>query len=497
MQLKNADRTLSLAVAVAFSVLIASLILRPVWRDEYWALYFSAPDLPLRDAMEQRMVRDVHPPFYFILLHFWRAASQSELWARLFNLVALGAGGACVWLLGRKRGRETALFLVLCAGSYWAIFFGAEARMYALVFAACAVALYAARVALEAEAARERGVGFAAFVAAGAVAAGSHYFGGLWIASLGLCLGIAFLGRRRFGAFAIAGLSSVIALAPTAAWILHASPETKPGAEGDILPLGEAFGYAANQFLRGLVVKTFGSNLPAFAAAFLAVPALARRRDAFDAVALGAVVLTVVIAFAVHLFALPLIKERAFIVIMPAVIFLCVRGLQSLTPDQPRALRLAALVPAAALITPFLFTSEYFKDREQLVTVRKLIAQSGQCAGAPVLTYFRPSAQAQDFHPFMLGMALKGSAAGGGDVTLIDASKDRVPTWAPGCRLRAVALVLGKGETPMHAEARRVLKAAGAPLENWEERRLGKGRSLVWLAPAAAPSAALPAQPAH
>ena len=481
MRLPNADRTLALAVVAGFSLLIASLIFRPLWRDEYWALYFSAPDLSLHDAMETRMVRDVHPPLYFILLHFWRTVSDSDLWARLFNLVALAAGAAGVWLLGRKHGRETALFLALCAGSYWVIYFGVEARMYALSFAACAVTLYAARTALDGEMAR----GLLAFVVAGAIAAGSHYFGALWTACLGLCLGIAFLMRGQPVAFVIAGVASLIALAPTVAWILHASPETKPGAEGDILPLGEAFGYGANQFLRGVVVKTFGSNLPAFIAAGFGVAALARKRNAIDAVALGAILLTVIIAFAVHLLALPLIKERAFTVIMPALIFLAVRGLGALTRNQPRALRIAAFAPLAALISPFLFTPEYFKDREQIVEVRKLIAHSGQCAHAPVLAYYRPSSQAADFHPFMITRALNGAAAGGGDVNLIDAARDRASAWAPGCRLRAVALVLGKGETALHAQARRTLTAAGAPLEDWEERRLGKGRSLVWLAPAA------------
>lgn len=488
MRLPTANRTLALAVAAALALLMASLVLRPLWRDEYWALYFSAPDLSLREAMETRMVRDVHPPFYFILLHFWRRVSDADLWSRAFNLLALAAGAAAVWRLGRAHARETALFLALCAGSYWVIYFGVEVRMYALVFAACAVSLHAARTALEAQNATQRGTGLGVFAIAGAIAGASHYFGALWIACLGLCLGLAFLFRGRSATFVATGMASLVALAPTAFWIFHASPETKPGAEGEILPLGEAFGYAANQFLRGLVVKTFGSNLPAFAAAALAAPALVRKRDAIDAVALGAVVLTAAIAFAVHLFALPLIKERAFIVIMPAVIFLCVRALGALGDRQPLALRLAALAPLAALITPFLFTPEYFKDREQLGEVRKLIAQSGACAGAPVLAYFRPSAQAPDFHPFMLRRALGGATSDSRDVTLIDAADGRAPAWSPACRVRAVALVLGKGETPLHAQARATLKAAGAPLDKWEERRLGRGRSLVWLAPTAGAS---------
>lgn len=484
MQERTRARLLALSVLVGLAMLAASIALRPLWRDEYWSLYFSAPHLPLDAAVTQRMMRDVHPPFYFILGHAWLQLSDSGVWARVFNVVALGAGAAIVWALGRKRPQETGLFLALCATSYWVIYFGTEARMYALVFAACAVTVFALRAALEANTPAALTGALAIFAIAGAIASASHYFGALWTSAAGFALGLTFLVSGRWGAFVATGFASVLAIAPTLAWILHANPQSKPGAVSVPQTFAEAFSYAANQFLRGLVVKTFGSNLPAFIAAFLAVPVLARQRDRSDAALLCAVILSVVIAFAIHLFALPaLIKERAFIVIMPAVIWLAVRALSALAPEQKRARALAAFVPAAAIVSPFLFIPEYFKDREQIGEVREAIANAGDCAGQPVLTYFRPSEQAQDFHALMIGAALKGAARGGGDLVLVDAARSPAPVYQPRCRVRALALVLGKGDGPLHQMARATLTQAGAPLNRWQEVRLGRGRSLVWIEP--------------
>lgn len=474
-----------LATLAAIGMLLASVALRPLWRDEYWALYFSGADMSLRDAMQLRMVRDVHPPFYFILLHFWRAISDAELWARAFNLLALPLGGLSVWALGKARRAETLLFLFLCAGSYWVIYFGVEVRMYAFVFALCAVQTVAARNALADPG--KAGLIAVIFALCGAAAGGSHFFAALWTAMLGFFVGIALLRQKRASGFLIWGVASALAIAPTIGWILLASPQENPGAEGPILPWAEALSYGGNQFLRGLIVKTFGSNLAAFIAACLCAPLLIRKRDPFDAALTAAIVSTVVITFAIHLFVVPMIKERAYICIMPGVIYLIVRSVLAWSPEKTRAGAIIRAIPIVALISPFLFIPEYFKDREQLGEVRELIAHSGQCADAPVVMSYRPSEQAQDFHPFMLGMALRG-AAGGRDLRIVDArdviaGRAALPQ-AGACPIRALALVLPKGDGPTHDEARADLRAAGVPLDDLQEVALGKGRSLVWITPA-------------
>lgn len=470
-----------LAAAAGIAMLLASMWLRPLWRDEYLALYFSTPSVPVGDLLGDRLRHDVHPPFYFALLYAWRQLLDSDLWARALNLLLMAGAGLAIWRLGQDRKQETALFLLLCATSYQLIFNGVEVRPTFLQVSLGALSVLVARRALE----DAKGVALWAllFALLGAAASSSHYFGAAWAGALGGALTLSFAWSRRWGAAFTFALATAAALTPAVGWILIARPQdysTEGVAAGQ--PLGEAFGYGANQFLRGLFVKTMGSNIAAFVAAGLGLGALFARRELFDRTLLLALLLMVVGIFAIHLFFLPLIKERAFAIMMPGVILLAVRAVLSLGAEQKRAQKLAAAIPIVAALSPVLFVGEYFKDREQFGEVRKVVAESGVCAGAPVVNAFRPSDQAPDFSQFVVARALKGATQGGGDLWLVDAKTlQGAPPSAPTCRVKAMALLLGRGEREGHAVARAELRAAGVPLDQLEEVRLGKGRSLVWV----------------
>ncbi len=89
---------------------------------------------------------DIHPPGYYLLLHYWRAAvGHSE-----FALRALSAMGSVVmvaftYLLGRCLASSTSTGLVavfLGAISPLAVYYAQEARMYALLGALSAISTY-------------------------------------------------------------------------------------------------------------------------------------------------------------------------------------------------------------------------------------------------------------------------------------------------------------------------------------------------------------------
>lgn len=468
------------AFLVGLAMLAAAMVLRPLWRDEYWGLYYSNPTEPLLSLIANKITQHEHPAFYYVLLYAWRSILDADLWARAINLIFMAGAGAWIWRLGRDRAWETVAFFLLCVTSYWSIFYATEVRMYYLLFAGCAVSIYLARHALEEGRPSVTALGY---FAVGLAVAFSHYFGTLWIAVLGFWTGLAFARRGNWGAFLAWGFASALAIAPAAAWALAVRPEATVAIAGAADPLGDKFAYAANQFLRGLIVKTFGSNLAAFIAAGLCAGALIRRRQAIDAVLALAIGSTVLIAFALHLFYTPIIKERGFIVVMPALILLAVRAMGEAGEGQTWARRLIAWTPLVAVVSPFLFVGEFFKDRERLSEVRRLISESGACRDAPVGVYFREAVQADDWSRFVVERALRG-AAGGGDLRLIDIAglAGRSLPESPGCRLRALAPLLSKGEGPMHAAVRDDLRAAGLDLERLEERRLGAGRTLVFLA---------------
>jgi hypothetical protein len=475
------NRQAWIAAGVGIAFLLAGMIARPLWRDEYWALYFSDTAHSLGFDISQRITKDVHPPFYFMLLHVWRQVSGSDGWARVLTLPLLALGAWATWRLGRNRPRETGIFLLLSATSYWLIYYGVEVRMYFLMLVLSTLSVVVVRNALQRPETTYSSA--ALMVLLGAPLALSHFFGALWVAVLGACTGLALLRSGWIGGFFAWVAASVLAVAPVVVWIAFVHPQHNPGASDTFLPLSEALNYATTQFFRGWF-KTLASNLAATVAAVLCAGALIRRRDPFDAVLALAVVATVLFAFGVHLFWAPLIKERAFIVVMPATSYLLARAMDSVGVGQPRAARLIAWVPIVAALSPLLFVTEYFKNFEHTPEVRRMIAKGGDCAGAPIVAYYRPSNQGQDFAEFMTRRVLKG-AANGHDVDLIDASKlaasgKSLPVNRV-CNVQALALGLTTGERADHADARAMLDKAGVPLAALQERRIGKDRQLVFV----------------
>ncbi|MCI4643956.1 MAG: hypothetical protein MRY64_04150 [Hyphomonadaceae bacterium] len=472
-------RIWALALMVALSLLLAQFAFRPPWRDEYWALYFSAPGEPILDAVSGKMVRDVHPPLYFSLLHYWRQIGESELFARSLNLVFLGLGGWLAWSMRRDRVRETALYLLLCATSFWLVFFSAEIRMMAGLFILCAILVLAGRNMLQEDGGRP--VDALVFLLCGAAAASCHFFGALWTGSLGLMLGLAVLLRGEPARFVKMGLVTTLALLPVLAWIALVRPDQNPGAisapRGFLSLLEEAL----EQFLRGVTVKTAFANLALTIAAICGLGAALRGAQGRETrPLLWAVGLAVAIAFGVHLFLVAMIKERAFIVIIPPILYLASVAVLSLRPEQSRAQVAARWIPLVAALSLPLFSSELFKDRERYGAVRAFLADHPACAGSPILTYERPSDQAQDFSWFFTRSVLAG-AFSGEDPRLVRLAEAGEMDWAPACTIRALALSMPRG-TRGSEEMYAALSAAGYPIEDWQEVVLGEGRSRVFIA---------------
>lgn len=473
-----------LAVGVAVALLVAQYAYRPLWRDEYWALYFSAPHAALGPTLTEIMTRDVHPPLYFVMLHYWRQISDAELFARLFNVFAIGLGAWAAWSLrGQTRRSETLAYFFLCATSFWLVFFAAEARMMAMLFVLSGLSVLVSRNALDRPQAMIAPT--VLYVLIGALAASSHFFGTLWIAALGAATGFAFLTQKRVAHFLAWGVASSIAVAPAIAWILIVRPDSNPGAPSVMPPIWDNFSYAANQLLRGLIVKTVFANLFAFIAAGLGFAALwrARARDAFAGVLLVAIGLTIAISFAVHLTWVSMIKERAFIVIIPALLYLVASAIQHLRRDQKRALWLVKWAPLMAAISLPVFSSELFKDRERIGPVRQLLAQYPQCAGEPVLMVLRRSEQGYDFAEFMARAALKG-ASPAGDIEMVALDtllENGAAAPKSACPIKALAIAAPRGEREFHAQMRTDLAKAGLNLETLEEKVLGGGRTRAFV----------------
>ncbi|HIC93809.1 MAG TPA: phospholipid carrier-dependent glycosyltransferase, partial [Anaerolineae bacterium] len=97
-----------LLVLLAFALRLYRIDYQSIWRDEGVSLHLAASSIP---AILANRAGDVHPPLYFILLHYWaRLAGLSELSGRFFSLMfGVLLVPSVYFVVGRVFGEGTAL----------------------------------------------------------------------------------------------------------------------------------------------------------------------------------------------------------------------------------------------------------------------------------------------------------------------------------------------------------------------------------------------------
>lgn len=463
-------RNIALATLVPILVMVIALYWRPIWRDEAWALFMSDPSIGL-SGVTARSSTNVHPPFYFYILHMWRNFADGVLLSKILNLVFIVVGSFMALHIGRAYKIQTSLFLLFCAGSYWLVYFTSEIRPYAFMFVTGALGVLAiARIMQSAKDDRIWPLAIL-WAALAATACLTHYFSFVWTGLLGLFTGLALLRQGRPKDFLIIGAASLMGILPGLIFLASAY-STMGIPPGEELSMAGNFAYGFNQFQRGMITKLFGSNLALAAILIMSISIMIKRRDPVDFVFGGAVVFTVLTLFTLHVFWQPIIKERSFIIIVPAIIFLMTRAM--LLPQHGKwRQRLISALPWVIAITPLLFISEYFKDREKMSDVRAHLDMPS-CRGADVVAYFRPAPEGEGFNEFYTRLSLKGL-----DINLIDSTK---PSGVKNsqCPIKALALQMPRGEKEEHDIARAALQVSGVPLSELQEVSVGKGRNLLY-----------------
>lgn len=118
---------------LALSLRLYKLTFWNYWDDEVIST-FAARASP-QEVLFSIVDYSVHPPFYYLLLHFWMLFGDDLFTIRLFSVLISSACVPLIYLLGREMlGKQTALVAALImAVAPFHIVHGQQARMYPLL----------------------------------------------------------------------------------------------------------------------------------------------------------------------------------------------------------------------------------------------------------------------------------------------------------------------------------------------------------------------------
>ncbi len=119
-------------ILIAAWLLFWQLGAKSFWVDEFFTLYWIQEDLA---SLVSEVAADLHPPLYFVLLHFWgRLVGYSEFGLRAFSVLVGVLSLALVYRLGRSFGMAHwgLVAAYLMAISPFFVLYGRMARYYPL-----------------------------------------------------------------------------------------------------------------------------------------------------------------------------------------------------------------------------------------------------------------------------------------------------------------------------------------------------------------------------
>jgi hypothetical protein len=211
----------AVVVALAFAVRTVDALRRPFHTDERISLLWST--FGVKYLLDWLRTWDVHPPLYFLLLHYLRLA-QAPDWVPRMLMVAIGTVSvALLYALVRMwAGERAAVVAALCAAFMpILVFYDTWVRMYALsnVFVLAEFVLLSALLLAPNLSARARA---ALWICWALVVAGAGYtLYVAWFAAVAQWLYIACLHRSRLAPATLAFAGAALVWLPQFPTVLH------------------------------------------------------------------------------------------------------------------------------------------------------------------------------------------------------------------------------------------------------------------------------------
>jgi 4-amino-4-deoxy-L-arabinose transferase-like glycosyltransferase len=229
-------------IYVAFMLRVIRLDFQPLWWDEGWTLYFATADIP---TMIARTAIDIHPPFYYLILHLWTlVAGSSAISVRLFSAFVGIVSIPLIFLVGRRLfGVRVGIIAALAmALAPLHIYYSQESRMYALATLLVLASVYLFLTLLQRE---EKGgaswIHWVLYLLVTALAMYTQYYAAFIPAAQTIFLLVSY---RRHRTFLVKWLGAQIVLVLVyLPWLMYAGSKlvayvsTKLVKEGDV-PIG-------------------------------------------------------------------------------------------------------------------------------------------------------------------------------------------------------------------------------------------------------------------
>jgi uncharacterized membrane protein len=183
------------------AIVLLTLVLRllrlsfqPLWWDEGWSLYFATTDL---GSMLRLTAVDIHPPLYYLLLHFWAGMlGAGPVAVRMLSVLIGTATVPLLYLVGRRLIGATGglLAALLLAVSPFAVYYSQEVRMYGVVTLLGLAAFY---FALRIEEEGWRPAPWLGYVVTGTAALYTQYYAAFLLLAINLAMAVRWLRQRR------------------------------------------------------------------------------------------------------------------------------------------------------------------------------------------------------------------------------------------------------------------------------------------------------------
>ncbi len=364
------------------------LTIQSLWSDELASWYFSRPEGVLRVVSAVR--EDVHPPGYFVILHFAQAVFGDSEWA--LRLPSAIAGWLCipaVYLLGRRiySEREGLVAALLVAVSWAGVYFSQETRSYSVLILLSTVTAFlwwGVMLGLRGER-RLPKAETVAYVIAAIICAYTHYFGALFIALQGAALaGLAYRSFPKVVLIYVPIALSYVLWLPGMAYQMRNSTAQ-----------GAWIGEATLSIFPKYVEFLFGrSGILALVAAALFALLLLRARSFFRGrrekprgfpatlLLLAWFVGPFVVGYALSQSSVQLLTHKNLLVSLPAAYLLVARGITGIMPDRTvgAALQWALTLGFAAACLFNLFSVvDYYStpNKEQIRAAAAFIEAEG------------------------------------------------------------------------------------------------------------------------